>query len=121
MEEAWTVDRAVEGLTPSGLKLTRSLQQDINPKTALSFGSRPKFGDPVYHNNIVGTLKIHLLLSQVLRLVFIHVLAGCTTALDITRCMNTTAHNPSLRNKSLSGRNKVAHVELLQSLCRDLL
>ena len=29
--------------------------------------------------------------------------------------------NPSLRNKSLRARNKVAHVELLQGLCRDML
>ena len=29
--------------------------------------------------------------------------------------------NPSLRNKSLQARNKVVHVELLRSLCRDML
>ena len=36
-----------------------------------SFGTRPKLGGPVYHNNIVGTLKIHLCpshIGQVLRL-----------------------------------------------------
>ena len=40
-------------------KLTKSLQQAFNPKVAGSFGSRPKLTGPVYHNNIVGTVKIH--------------------------------------------------------------
>ena len=43
----------------------------FNFKIAESFGSRPKLGGLVYHNNIVGTLKIHLcpsLIGQVLRL-----------------------------------------------------
>ena len=37
------------------VKLTKSLQQASNPKIAGTFGSRPKLGGPVYHNNIVGT------------------------------------------------------------------
>ena len=55
----------------SCFKLTKSVQQPSNPKIAGFFGSRPKLGGPVYHNNIVGTLKIHLCAShvgQVLRL-----------------------------------------------------
>ena len=58
-------------LSLSWVKLTKSLQQASNPKIAGSFGSRPKLGGPVYHNNIVGTLKIHFCPShvgQVLRL-----------------------------------------------------
>ena len=46
-------------------------KQALNSKIAESFGSRPKLGGPVYHNNIVGTLKIHLCpshIGQVLRL-----------------------------------------------------
>ena len=52
-----------------------------------------------------------------------HVLAGRTTALDISRCMDTPllTRYPSRRNKSLRARNKVAHVELLRGLCRDML
>ena len=46
-------------------------------------------------------------------------LAGRTTALDASRCMDTNdAINPSLRNKSLRARNNVAHVELLLGLAR---
>ena len=62
LEEAWTVNHAVDGLSPSWVKLTKSLQQTSNPKIAVSFGSRPKF---------VSTLNIHLCPlpnGQVLRL-----------------------------------------------------
>ena len=59
LKEARTVNRVVGGSSPSWVKLTKSLQQGFNPEIAGSFGSRPKFGGPVYHNNIVGMLKIH--------------------------------------------------------------
>ena len=55
--------------SPSWVKLTKS--QAFNPKIVGTFGSRPKFGDLVYHNDIVGTLKMHLCpshIGQVLRL-----------------------------------------------------
>ena len=52
-------------------------------------------------------------------LVSIRVLAGRTTALDVWTPILTS--NLSLRNNSLRARNKVAHVELLQGLCRDML
>ena len=39
--------------------LTKSRQQAFNLKIAGSFWSKPKLEGPVYHNNIVGTLKIH--------------------------------------------------------------
>ena len=71
LEEAWTVNHAVGSSSPSWVKLTKSLQQAFNPKISVSFGSRPKLGGPVYHNNIVGTLKIHLCpshIGQLLRL-----------------------------------------------------
>ena len=38
---------------------------------------------------------------------------------DASRCMDTNDH--SFRNKSLRAHNKVAHVELLRGLCRDML
>ena len=59
LEEAWTVNHAIGRSSPSWVKLTKSLQQASNPKIAGFFGSRPKLGDLVYHNNIVGTLKVH--------------------------------------------------------------
>ena len=56
LEEAWTVNHAVGRSSPSWTKLTKSLQQASNPKKiAGSFGSRPKLGGCVYHNNIVCT------------------------------------------------------------------
>ena len=63
--EAWTVNHAVGRSRLSWVKLTKRLQQASNPRIARSFGSRPKFGGPVYHNNIVGMLKIHLCLSHI--------------------------------------------------------
>ena len=71
LEEAWTVNHAVGRSSPSWAKLTKSLQQASSHKIAASFRSRPKLGDPVYHNNIAGTLMIHLPpshIGQVLRL-----------------------------------------------------
>ena len=66
LEEAWTVNHAVGRSTPNWVKLTKRLQQASNPKIAGSFGSRPKIGGPVYHNNIiVGTLRIHLCPSHI--------------------------------------------------------
>ena len=60
----------------SGLRQTdKKLSAGFQPKNAGSFGSRPKLGGPVYHNNIVGTLKIHLCpshIGQVLRLLNEH-------------------------------------------------
>ena len=50
----------VGGSSPSCIKLTKSLQQAFNPKSVGSFGLSPKLGGPVYHNNIVGTVKIRL-------------------------------------------------------------
>ena len=60
LEEAWTVNHVVGRSSLSWVKLTKSLQQAFNSKIAGSFGSRPKLGGLVYHNNIVGTLMIHL-------------------------------------------------------------
>ena len=57
LKEAWTVNHAVGRSSVSDIKLTKNLQQAFNPKIAGSFGLIPKFGGPVYHNNIVGTLK----------------------------------------------------------------
>ena len=71
LEEAWTVNHAVGRSSPSWVKLRKKLQQASNPKTAESFRSRLKLGGPVHHNNIVGTLKIHLCplhIGHVLRL-----------------------------------------------------
>ena len=60
--------------------------------------------------------------TPVQSLISIHVLAGRTTELDASRCMDTNDHtiNPSLRNKSLRARNKVAHVELLRGFARPV-
>ena len=69
--EAWTVNHVVGRSSPSWVNLTKILQQALNPKIAWSFGSRPKLEGSVYHNNIVGMLKIHLCpshIGQVLRL-----------------------------------------------------
>ena len=52
-------------LSPVCDKLTNGLQQVFNPKYAGSFGSRSKLGGFVYHNNIMGKLKIHLWPSQI--------------------------------------------------------
>ena len=71
MEEGSAVNHAVERSGPSCVKFTKCLQQAFDPKIAISFGSRPNFGRPVYQINIVGLVKIHLCLShfgQVLRL-----------------------------------------------------
>ena len=71
LEGAYAVNHAIGRLSPCCTKLTRSLQQASNPKIAGSFISIPKLGDPVYHNNIAGTLKTHLCpshMAQVLRL-----------------------------------------------------
>ena len=71
MEEAWTVNLRLAVRVPAGSKWQKSLQQAFNSKIAGSFGLRPKLGGPVYHNNIVQTLTIHLCSShigQVLRL-----------------------------------------------------
>ena len=65
MEKAWTVNHTVGRSSPSWVKLTKSLQQVSNPKMAGSLESRPKLKVPVYHNNIVNTLKIYLCLSQI--------------------------------------------------------
>ena len=62
---AWTVNLAVGRSSPSWVKVTKSLQQASNPKVAGSFRLRPKPGGSVYHNNIVGTLKIHLCPSHI--------------------------------------------------------
>ena len=69
--EAWTVNHAVSGSSPSWVKLTKSLQQAFNPKIADSFASKLKLGSPMYHSNIVGMLMIRLCpshIGQVLRL-----------------------------------------------------
>ena len=70
LEEAWTVNHGVGRLSPSWVKLKKSSQQAYTPRIAGSFGPRPKIGGPMYHNNIVGMLKIHLCpshIGQVLR------------------------------------------------------
>ena len=59
VEGAWTVNHAAGRSKPSWVKLTKSLQQTSNFKIPGSFGFRIKPGSPVYHNNIVGTLKVH--------------------------------------------------------------
>ena len=71
LEDAWAVNRAVDGSSLSWAKLTKSLQQAFNSKIADSFASKPKLGGPVCHNNTVGTLMLHLCpshIGQVLRL-----------------------------------------------------
>ena len=71
LEEAWTVNHAVGRSSPSWVKFKKSLQKAFNPKIAWCFGLRPKLWGPVYHNNTVGALKIHLYhltIGQVLRL-----------------------------------------------------
>ena len=71
LKEAWTVNPAVDRSSSSCVKLTKSLQQAFSSKVTGSFGLRPKLGDPVYHNNIMGTLKIRLCplyIGQVVRL-----------------------------------------------------
>ena len=65
LEEAWTVNHAVGRLSPSWVNMTKSLQQVSHPKIAGSFGSRPKLGGSVYHDNIVGTFKIYLCSSYI--------------------------------------------------------
>ena len=60
LEEAWTVNHAVGRSSPSWVKFKKSLQKAFNPKIAWCFGLRPKLWGPVYHNNTVGALKIHL-------------------------------------------------------------
>ena len=60
--------------------------------------------------------------QEQLSLVSIHVLAGRTTALhayDVWTPMITA--DSSFHYKSLRARNKLAHVELLRGLCRDML
>ena len=69
--EAWAVNHVVGRSSPSWVKLTKILQQASNPKIAESFGSVSKLGGLMYHNIIVGTLKIQLCplhIGQVLRL-----------------------------------------------------
>ena len=51
--------------------------------------------------------------------VSIHVLVERITVLDVWTPL--LKNNLSLCNKSLHARNKVAHVELLRGLCRDML
>ena len=68
LEEALTVNRAVDGSSPSCVKQTKSLQQAFNHGL---FWSKPKHGGPVYHNNIMSKFKNHLYplhSGQVLRL-----------------------------------------------------
>ena len=65
LEDARTVNHAVYRSSPSCVKLTKSLQQAFNPKIAWFFGSTLKIGGPVYHNNIVGTLKIYFCSSYI--------------------------------------------------------
>ena len=60
LEEAWTVNLVVGGSSPSCVIMKKSLRQAFNPKIAEFFGSKTKLGGSAYHNNIVGTLKIHL-------------------------------------------------------------
>ena len=59
LDEAWTVNHVVGRSSPSWVKLTKSFYQASNPKIPESFG------DPVYHNNIVDTLKIYLCPSHI--------------------------------------------------------
>ena len=60
--EAWTVNYAVGRSSPSWVKLTKSFQQASNPKTLLGLSYRDLhiLGGPMYHNNVVRTLKIQL-------------------------------------------------------------
>ena len=100
--EAWTFNHVVGSSSPSWNKLTKSLQQAFNPKIAGSFWSRPKFGGPVYHNNIVGTLKIHLCpshIGKVLRL-------PGAVSLDVLHfaSLRITLTVPDYINSSRSGR-----------------
>ena len=64
-------------------------------------------------------ITVIMVAGKAYRLVSIHVLAGCTTALDVWTPMFPS--NPSLCNKSLRARNYVAQVNLLRGLCRNVL
>ena len=64
--EAWSVNHAVGRSSPSCDKVTKNLQQAFNPEIAGSFRFlRLKLRGPVYRNNIVGTLWIHLSPSHI--------------------------------------------------------
>ena len=58
MEQAWTVNHAVGRSNPSCVTVTKSLQQASNPKTAESFGSRPKLGGHLCPSPIVQVLRL---------------------------------------------------------------
>ena len=55
MEEAWTVNHAVGGSSPSWVRLTKSLHQAFNPKIAGTFELRPK---PKYYRGQVEDLPL---------------------------------------------------------------
>ena len=71
LEKAWTVNYAIGRLSRSWVKLTKSLQQVSNPKMAGSLELRPKLKVPVYHNNIVNTLKIYLCPSHIVQVLWL--------------------------------------------------
>ena len=60
LEEAWTVNHAVDRSSLSSVKSTKSLQQAFNPKIDGSFGSRPKLVGSLHHNIIVAALVVRL-------------------------------------------------------------
>ena len=61
LEKARTINHVVGRSSSKCVKLTKCLQQTSNPKIAESFGSKPKLGCQVYHNNIVFTSALHTL------------------------------------------------------------
>ena len=86
-----SINEAKKTVTPSPLcshrspnlidnKIVSSIndKQAFNPKTAEPFGSRPKLGCPVYHNNIMSTLNIHLCPSPIRHVLRLPVWKCCT-------------------------------------------
>ena len=50
-----------EGVRGAPCQIDKSVQQAVNSKIAGFFGSKPKLGSPMYHNNIIGYVKNPLL------------------------------------------------------------
>ena len=83
------VNHAVGRSSSDCAKLTKSLQQtSANPNIAGSFRSKPKLGGPMYHNDIVGTLRIEIFIS--------HTLGKCVSMLPGVVSPNVL-HNASIQ------------------------
>ena len=99
LEEAWAVNHTVGRSSPSLVKLIKSLQQASNPKIDGSFESRPKLGGPVYHNNIMGALKIHLCRTDIRHVACIRQVAWCCQPGRVALCIP-----PDYTDSSRGGR-----------------